>query len=277
MPAIAAPAPAAQTAPEPTAAVTSSPAPVALAPGKPSPSPTTGAADGSVRASPLRRPEAPAETSREATNPAEVRRGRASAEPRQSPASTSATGNPAPTAEAQPGSVLPAGGASAAEEMPLLSSVPTDRLSTASPDGAAAQARGTPTGPHHIARQMADALHAMPDSPVEVSLSPEELGKVRLTLHTVDGGLSVVVQAERPETLDLMRRNIDSLARDFREMGYSNTSFDFGSQTGQNRSSPTRDDPPQPVEPEPANRFHTATTALQPPARTAEGGLDLRI
>lgn len=117
----------------------------------------------------------------------------------------------------------------------------------------------------------------MPDSPVEVSLSPEELGKVRLTLHTVDGGLSVVVQAERPETLDLMRRNIDSLARDFREMGYSNTSFDFGSQTGQNRSSPTRDDPPQPVEPEPANRFHTATTALQPPARTAEGGLDLRI
>lgn len=62
---------------------------------------------------------------------------------------------------------------------------------------------------------------------VELSLSPEELGRVRLRLHPSEAGLSVTITAERPETLDLLRRNIDSLAREFLEIGYADTDFDF--------------------------------------------------
>ncbi|MGR3461391.1 MAG: flagellar hook-length control protein FliK [Roseovarius sp.] len=62
---------------------------------------------------------------------------------------------------------------------------------------------------------------------VEISLSPEELGRVRLRLHPSEGGLSVTITADRPETLDLMRRNIDLLAREFLEIGYQGARFDF--------------------------------------------------
>ena len=100
--------------------------------------------------------------------------------------------------------------------------------------GAAMPQHGAATA-QGVAVQIASALSSLPDKPVELALSPEELGKVRLTLsHGHDGGISVAVQAERPETLDLMRRHIDQLASDFRDMGYSSIDFSFSG--GQNFS-----------------------------------------
>ncbi|MBZ4022045.1 hypothetical protein CKO11_06190 [Rhodobacter sp. TJ_12] len=142
--------------------------------------------------------------------------------------------------------------------------------------------RTAAASPQHIAQQLAQAMPTSPDQPVEVSLSPEELGKVRLTLHSHDGAITVNVQAERPETLDLMRRNIDSLARDFREMGYSDISFDFGQQTDQRQSAQDRAEearlamPETGTEPERPVRFDDAALAIQRRA-TASGGLDLRF
>ena len=52
---------------------------------------------------------------------------------------------------------------------------------------------------------MADALHRLPDRPVELTLNPEELGRVRMTLATHDAGITVTIVAERADTLDLMR------------------------------------------------------------------------
>jgi hypothetical protein len=85
----------------------------------------------------------------------------------------------------------------------------------ARPDGAA------------VMRQIAENLQKMSDGRVEIRLSPEELGSVRLQLHQGESGLTVTVQAERPETLDLMRRNIDQLARDLADAGYGEASFSF--------------------------------------------------
>ncbi len=62
---------------------------------------------------------------------------------------------------------------------------------------------------------------------LDVHLNPEELGRVRLRISPSESGLSVVVLAERGETLDLLRRNIDMLARDFAEIGYEGATFDF--------------------------------------------------
>ena len=54
---------------------------------------------------------------------------------------------------------------------------------------------------------------------VEVKLSPEELGRVRLSMTTAETGMTVLVTAERPETLDLIRRNIDLFAADLERTG----------------------------------------------------------
>lgn len=243
----------------------------------------TGATFGSVAAQPAndtkgsplaaaaKSPEASADSRREVSDPAQVQRSGPNTEIRPAPASSS--GLLAAAADTPP----PSGTLPLAEDMTILTSASADRIVSSSVESTNMQARTTPGSPHQIARQIAEALPPMPDSPVEVSLSPEELGRVRLTLQTVDGGLSVVVQAERAETLDLMRRNIDSLARDFREMGYSNISFEFGSERGQNRSPAPQGNTLNSAESEPASRFNSATAALQPPEPMAKGGLDLRI
>lgn len=82
--------------------------------------------------------------------------------------------------------------------------------------------------PQHVARQIAEALQTMPNRPVEIRLNPEELGRVRLGVSTVEGNIMVTVLAERPETSDLMRRHISALETAFQELGYSDISFAFG-------------------------------------------------
>ncbi|MDW4498256.1 flagellar hook-length control protein FliK [Sulfitobacter sp. D35] len=84
-----------------------------------------------------------------------------------------------------------------------------------------------PELPAQVGRQMAEALQNRPDRPVELSLNPEELGRVRLSISTAEGAITVNVLAERPETLDLMRRHIDALAREFAAIGYGDIAFGF--------------------------------------------------
>lgn len=103
------------------------------------------------------------------------------------------------------------------------------RLST--PAGAAT-APGLP-GPgaqntvQGIAQQIAHLSRPLPEGPVELHLRPEELGRLKLTFAGSDGGLIVTVVAERAETLDLLRRNVDLLAQDMRRMGQEGAQFSF--------------------------------------------------
>ncbi|MEM5476679.1 flagellar hook-length control protein FliK [Pacificibacter sp. AS14] len=82
--------------------------------------------------------------------------------------------------------------------------------------------------PARLAAQIADVARQLPDGPIEISLSPEELGKVKLTFQVSENGaMNVVVAAERAETLELMRRNVDSLLAEFSDLGYEGSSFQF--------------------------------------------------
>jgi len=95
---------------------------------------------------------------------------------------------------------------------------------------AAPTATYRPELPQHIMVQIAAALEngkAGSKKTIDLSLSPEELGRVRLRLSPSEGGLNVVIVAERSETLELLRRNIDMLAREFLDIGYEGASFDF--------------------------------------------------
>lgn len=81
--------------------------------------------------------------------------------------------------------------------------------------------------PVHVAQQLAVALAASDTGTTEVTLNPEELGRVRLSLTPSDTGITVSIMAERPETADLMRRHLDTLTREFQAIGYDNVTFDF--------------------------------------------------
>jgi hypothetical protein len=100
---------------------------------------------------------------------------------------------------------------------------------------------GAPPPPHiasaadmpGVSRQILAALAQSPGGAVDVTLSPDELGRVRLSLSTTDlGGIVVNVIADRPETMDLIRRHLDMLAQDFRDIGYGSVSFGFSDHSG---------------------------------------------
>ncbi len=89
--------------------------------------------------------------------------------------------------------------------------------------------------PSSAATQVSIALTQLSNGPVEITLNPEELGKVSLVLSGPEDALIVTISAEKGETLDLLRRHIPELDSDIRELGYHDVQFEFGS--GQENSS----------------------------------------
>ena len=131
-----------------------------------------------------------------------------------------------------------------------------------------------------VSRQIATTVVQMADQPVEIALSPEELGKVRLVLHASEHGMVVTVQAERPETLDLMRRNIGMLATDMRDLGYSELSFSFSDHPQQHSGQAGSDTTAQSLNRDGHRNLETAAPILTPPKTPHDAnasGLDLRI
>jgi len=95
------------------------------------------------------------------------------------------------------------------------------RAATALPHQSAEAAR-------QVAVQISTAARTGREGSTEIALNPAELGRVRITMVPGDAGMLVTVSAERPDTLDLMRRHIDLLAQEFRDIGYGGTAFSFG-------------------------------------------------
>jgi|GEM_PF-3885912 hypothetical protein len=86
--------------------------------------------------------------------------------------------------------------------------------------------------PQAIAQQIAVAVESQGagKSTIDLQLAPEELGRVRLRLTSHEGVVAVTVLAERPETLDLLRRHIETLARGLLDVGYQEARFAFSGQ-----------------------------------------------
>jgi hypothetical protein len=117
--------------------------------------------------------------------------------------------------------------------------------------------------------QLVASVRASAGGTIEIRLAPEELGQVRLDIRLTDGGLSVLIDAERSESLDLMRRNADLLARELRDAGFGAINLAFGSGTPQRDDRPgaraayaERDGAPAPLPPETAARRAHASARL---------------
>jgi len=134
------------------------------------------------------------------------------------------------------------------------------------------QPRSTPETARQVAHQIAHAVSQGTTKMTEIALNPEELGRVRLSLSAGDGAVSLVILAERPETQDLMRRHIESLAQEFRDLGYEDISFSFGAD-GQSEEMAENDN----AQPEHETLTNTPNNVDPVAAAAPSGGLDLRL
>lgn len=131
-----------------------------------------------------------------------------------------------------------------------------------------------------VVQQIADAMRRSSNRPVEIALNPVELGKVRMVLSATDAGITLTIQAERADTVELMRRNIDDLGKSFAEMGYEDVSFSFegGSQMTDDAPPDDTDDPIASLDDIAVDRTSDLTTVLSTSTLAiAPDGIDLRL
>ncbi len=79
-----------------------------------------------------------------------------------------------------------------------------------------------------LSAQILPHAAAAQSGPVELVLSPAELGQLRFEIQHRAEGVQIVLSAERGDTLELLRRNGDQLLADFRAAGFSGASLSFG-------------------------------------------------
>lgn len=95
-----------------------------------------------------------------------------------------------------------------------------------------------PVLPKQAAQQIAEMIVVSKPQEVELSLSPQELGKLRVSIAQTDQGLVVSLSAEREPTLALMRRHAEDLSNALVELGHDAPQFSFSqfsdSQTDEN-------------------------------------------
>lgn len=133
-----------------------------------------------------------------------------------------------------------------------------------------------PLAAGHPIRQTAASIEILmrhPDKQVEISLNPEELGRVRMALSRTENGMTVAIMADRPETLDLMRRHIDQLTAELHRLGYTDIGFSFGSDTQHGQSKENRHRQDTGFAAVPADNPQSALVFNRP----VTDGLDLRL
>lgn len=91
-----------------------------------------------------------------------------------------------------------------------------------------------------FALQIAEMSRSAPDAPIEVTLRPEELGRVRMSFQAEATTLNVSLQFERPDTLELMRRHISDLSQEMLALGFEDVQFTFNQ--GSSQSDGDRED-----------------------------------
>jgi flagellar hook-length control protein FliK len=99
-----------------------------------------------------------------------------------------------------------------------------------------------PEMPRHLAGQMAQALRGHSGGPVEISLQPEELGRVRMTVSTTDAAVIIAIVAERQDTFEMMRRHATALSRELANLGFEGVELSFEQRGGGHAERPFSQD-----------------------------------
>jgi hypothetical protein len=173
---------------------------------------------------------------------------------------------------------------------PMVSDDPSrpNDLAIASQSGASTLAPGAaPTGqigttasaPAQSPMQQASAalVRLATDTPgrIELTLTPETLGRVHFDMRPEGTGLAITVSAERSETLDLIRRHLPDLLAELRQAGVQAGTMSFGSWT-EGQSAPSKDGWTKNPDKDPAPTLLASPTPLDRPTPAATG-LNLRL
>lgn len=168
-----------------------------------------------------------------------------------------------------------------AQDVSGLASGATEGLSRAAPTHAAMQPLANPPDlARGAAVQIAQIVHHAGNGTVELTLSPEDLGRVRISMSSEQGTLAVTLQADRPETLDMIRRHIDMFAEELRRLGHGSVGFSFqqgsagfgGQQPNPETGRYAGDDPPGATD---GPALPPRSLAAKPHAPVA--GIDIRL
>lgn len=128
------------------------------------------------------------------------------------------------------------------------------------------------------AQQIAVALNMSQEGQIELRLDPEELGPVRVSLSPTDGTMTVHLSAERSETLEMLRRHSDALARELRDIGYGDVTFHFGADTSPGGREGQAHSYGEATPDHDVSLEHDPNTENQPAGQPdRSGGLDLRL
>jgi len=120
-------------------------------------------------------------------------------------------------------------------------------------------------------------VHLAADAPgrIELTLTPETLGRVHFDMRPEGAGLAITVSAEEPGTLDLIRRHLPELMAELRQAGVQAGTLSFGAWAeGQNAPAKaghswTEDKGSEPAPPANPLQKHRPTAPIV--------GLDLRL
>ncbi|WP_394155469.1 flagellar hook-length control protein FliK [Loktanella salsilacus] len=138
----------------------------------------------------------------------------------------------------------------------------------------------TPLLAQHVAQQLSVSVRQASDRTTEIALDPVELGRVQMQIKATDQSIVLTIMADRPETVDLMRRNIDILNHEFKTLGYTSVTLNFSSgqdNAGFGMSGETgSDNHAGSGEAELTSIFDAVDAAPADPLRNADGSLDLR-
>lgn len=126
-----------------------------------------------------------------------------------------------------------------------------------------------------VVQQLTQALKTTGDGSIEVRLAPDELGRVRLSLNPGETHITVNISAERPETIDLIRRNIELFSQSLKQEGFTSLSFSFTDQGREQNSSQESNASSEYTDE--ADNFEVAPHS-NPASRTvSDGHLDIRL
>lgn len=125
-----------------------------------------------------------------------------------------------------------------------------------------------------VVQQVAYAISQNAPGTTEIKLSPEELGRVRMTVQAVEGMINVAVVVERQETGDLMRRNSEMLTEELRDLGFDTINLTFGNEQSGPQSESESDQAEFTVAEHMPSSENGKTLIV---SRTLSEGLDLRM